>query len=299
MKRSLGIICVILLSSCSGNTSFSNLGSSLLSSTGLVSSSQADAIMKASSELAEAATPLTDEQEYYLGRGVSATILSKYKLAKNESATQYLNRVGAVVAAVSDKPETFGGYHFAILNSDEVNAVSAPGGFVFVSRGLLKQVHDEDMLAAVLAHEVAHIVKAHGVNAISEGHMSKALVLLGKEAVTSAAGQDVQMLTSAFSDSITDVANSLLTKGYSRRQEYEADEYAAELLKRAGYNPHALVKLLEGLKGLEGSSSGGWMSTHPDAEDRIDEVESVAKDDENSKKNLPVRAQRFKSNMNV
>lgn len=298
MKKFALLSCLALLSSCAGNTSFQNLGSSILSSTGLVSSSQAEALMKASSELAEAATPLTDEQEYYLGRGVAATILAKYKLASSQSATKYINQVGALVAAVSDKPETFGGYHFAVLNSDEINAVSAPGGFVFVTRGLLKHVHDEDMLAAVLAHEVAHIVKAHGVNAISDGHMNKALVLLGKEAVSSAAGQDVQMLTAAFSDSITDVANSLLTKGYSRSQEYEADEYAVELMKRAGYNPSALVKLLEALKALEGTSSGGWMSTHPDAEDRIDEVESLAKDDPNAKANMPIRAQRFKSSMN-
>jgi predicted Zn-dependent protease len=267
----------ICVSACAANSNLSGLGSSLLSSTGLVSASQADSLFKAGAELAESQTPLSSEEEYYLGRGVSATILSRYKLYKNSGMQLYISQVGSLLAAVSDKPETFNGYRFAILDTDEINAVSAPGGFVFVTRGFLEKLKSEEELAAVLAHEIAHVVKEHGIGAISDSHLNKALVLLGKEAASSAGGSEVQMLTNAFGDSISDVANSLLTKGYSRRQEYEADEYAVELLVRAGYETQGLMDSLKMLEALEAQGSGGWFSTHPHAEDRIDEVESQVK----------------------
>lgn len=287
------LLSMILAAGGCANQQFNALGSSLLSSTGLVSGSQADALVKAGSHVAKGVQSLSDEEEYYLGRGVAATILAKYRPYRNAEVNAYVNKVAAVVAGVSDRPETFGGYHVLLLDTPEVNAVSAPGGFIFLSTGFLRIVPDEDALAGVLAHEVGHIVKGHGLRAISEANLSQAFVLLGKEAAASQGGAVVQQLTSTFGDSISDIANTVLTKGYSRGQEYEADEYAAELLGRSGYDPLALVSMLDSLeKNAEGKGSGGWMSTHPSAEDRKDELDSLAKS-ASSEEGRELRNKRF------
>ncbi len=263
------------LVSCAQNSPLGRFGSDLMASTGLVSKSQADSIVKAGGKLAKAAEGLTDEQEYYLGRGVSAVILAKYRLVRDQALSSYINKVGAVVAARSDRPEIYGGYHFAVLDTSEVNAVSAPGGFVFISRGFLKLIPDEDALAAVLAHEVGHVVKGHGVKAISQANLTEALMIVGKEVASSQGGAELQALTETFGDSVSDITSTLLEKGYSRGQEYEADLYSASLLQQSGYEPKSLLTMLEVLKTAGGS--GGWLETHPDPADRIEEVESAAK----------------------
>jgi len=267
---------VALLSGCA-DSQFGAFGSSILSSTGLVSGSQADALVKAGQSVAKGVQSLSDEEEYYLGRGVAATVLSKYRPYRQAELTAYVNKVAAVLVAVSDRPETFGGYHVLLLDTSEVNAVSAPGGFIFLSTGFLKLVPSEEALAAVLAHEVGHIVKGHGLKAISEANLSQAVLLLGKEAAASQTGGIVQGLTSTFGDSITDIAGTLLTKGYSRSQEYESDAYAAELLKRAGYNQGGVLDMLTALE-KAGGGKGGWNSTHPEAADRLEEQEDLKAD---------------------
>lgn len=288
---------LLIAGACAKNSPFNQLGSSILSSTGLVSGSQADAFMRAGGELVEAARPISDEEEYYLGRSVSAMVLNKYPPLRNDRVNGYVNKVGASVAAFSDRPETFGGYHFLVVESAEVNALSAPGGFVFITKEMLNRMPNEDALAAVLAHEVAHIVKDHGMDAISQAHLTEAVTLIGRERISSSGGVTTQALEAAFGDSVGDVFKTLTEKGYSRSQEYEADEYAAELLKRAGYNPQAIVTMLRSLE--HGDASGGWFSTHPSASKRISEVEGSAAASAAAAKGEGLRTQRFKSAVNA
>ncbi len=292
LRTILGTSLIVLTAGCSGNPALSNLGSTLLSSTGLMSQSQADSLMKAGGQFAEAARPLSDEQEYYLGRSVAAMILGQYRPVRDDALHGYVNRVAGVVSGVSDRPETFGGYHVLILDSDEVNAMSAPGGFIFISRGLLNRATDEDTLAAIIAHEVAHVVKDHGTKAISRSHLSKGLGLLGKEALSSTGNFYADELTGVFGESVNDVFQTVATTGYSRSQEYDADEYAAELLTRAGYNPKALITMLKRLEAHGGK--GGWYATHPSPEDRVDEVEGKAVEIAAAAQGEQLRAQRFK-----
>ncbi len=272
---------------CAGQ-GFQEIGASVLGSTGIVTTDQAGGIFKAGGKLAKAAKSLSDEQEYYVGRGVSAMVLARHKAHPNQSLQLYVNRVGRAVANYSDRPETFGGYHFLVLNTPEINAVSAPGGFVFVTSGFIKLLPDEDALAAVLAHEVAHVVKGHGVKAISRSNLTGALLLIGQSAAASSDNIALQQLSSTFGDSINDVFETLMDKGYSRSQEYDADEYAADLLTASGYNAAALPKVLEILEQQKDSGDSGWFKTHPDPDDRREELE----DDKNLVVGLPVAAQK-------
>ncbi|MFN8389810.1 MAG: M48 family metalloprotease [Bdellovibrionota bacterium] len=272
IQHSVIALAALSLVSCADGQ-FNSLGSGLLSSTGLVNGSQADSLMKFGSGVAKGVQSLSPEEEYYLGRGVAATVLGRYRPYNNAAVNAYVNKVAVTVAAFSDRPDTFGGYHVQILDTPEINAVSAPGGFIFISTGFLKLIPNEDALAAVLAHEVGHIVKGHGVKAISQANLTQAFLLLGKEAAASQGGNVVQELTATFGDSITDITNTLLSKGYGRSQEYEADAYGAEVLQRAGYNPQGLKVMLSRLEeAAHAAPSGGWMSTHPAPEDRINEV---------------------------
>ncbi len=109
---------------------------------------------------------ITPEQEYYIGRTVGAMILQKYAPYNNTTANQYINVMGPMLAQASDRPETYGGYHFLIQDSDEVNALAAPGGFIFLTRGMLRCCPQEDAVAAVLAHEIGHVQSKHGLRAI-------------------------------------------------------------------------------------------------------------------------------------
>lgn len=298
-KIKFSILIGVMVSSfgCSGglNGDFRNIGSGILGSTGIISGSQAEAVLAAGDKFSKATRGLTDQQEYYLGRSVSAMVLSKYRPLRDTKSVAYINKVGKLLAKYSDRPETFGGYFFSILDTNEINALSAPGGFVFISRGFINILSDEDTLAAVLAHEIGHIVKGHGVAAISQSNLTEALLIVGKEAAASQAGGVAGELTSLFGESVTDIAETLLTKGYSRSQEYEADEFAAELMIKAGYNPLALKSALEKLK-QHSSEESGWATTHPNPEKRIDELDEdlIASSNEQQR---AVRAQRFKSSL--
>jgi predicted Zn-dependent protease len=267
----------VVVTGCS-NPAFKSIGTSILTSTGVVDPQQADGIFSAGAKIAKSQQDLTAEQEYYLGRAVSAKLLAQYPPVSNAELTKYVNKVGMALAAVSDLPETFGGYRFIVVNSPHINAMSAPGGFVFVSTGFLKKLPDEDALAAVFAHEIGHVVARHGVKAITNASLFSALGDAAATGVSVAASQtsapvDLGPITGVFSDSVNGVVDKLLTKGFDRGQEYGADLYAAQLLQRAGYDPRALARVLEILEKETSKDDSGWFQTHPDPDDRLGELE--------------------------
>ena len=288
-----------LVAGCAPGSGFQQIGSSLLSSTGFVTSSQADAIFSAGGKLAKAASPISEEEEYYLGRGVAAVVLSTYRPYRNATVEKYVNKVAAAVVAHSSRPETFGGYHVLVLDTAEINALSAPGGFIFLTKGFLAMMPDEDALAAVLAHEVGHVALGHGISAISQANLTEALTIIGQEAVASATDGLTTQLTAAFGDSVKDVANTLLTQGYSRSQEYKADEYAAELLRMTGYNQSGLVVMLRALDAKAGAqgSDGGWFATHPEPQRRLGELDGVPATPPAGDKGAASRLARFRAAM--
>ncbi len=261
------LIAVFVITACGGmNAGGFNYGS------------VADFITKGQ-KLLTASESLTPEQEYYLGRGVAAGVLGEYPPygSLNSALNRYVNQVGQTLVVHSDKPYTYNGYYFLVVNSDEINAFATPGGFVFVTKGLVKQMPDEDALAGVLAHEIAHVVLEHGVDAVRQANLADVVSTIALETAEQQAAGTSQLLlsnTKNFGLALDDILETLLEKGYSRSQEYDADEYAAKLLARAGYNPVGLSKMLEQIEIAEksGSFTGGFLSTHPSAEDRLDEV---------------------------
>jgi predicted Zn-dependent protease len=230
---------------------------------------------KSGEAVAKSFEDITPEQEYYVGRAVGANILTLYEPYPEPKANDYINLLGQTLAFSSERPETFRGYHFQILDSDEIDAFAAPGGLVFVSRGLLRCAGSEDEAASILAHEIGHVALQHGLKAIKAARFKDAGLAIGKAAVEEYGSADLARVTSAFSSSIDDITSTLVNSGYSRKAEAEADLAAVEILRRAGYDPKALVRMLETMKSRLASGGPGFAKTHPDPEDRIASIRAA------------------------
>lgn len=200
---------------------------------------------------------------------------------------RYLNRVGKNLAAQSDRPTI--PWTFGIMKSKDFNAVSAPGGYVFVAAGLLEQVQTEAQLAGVLAHEIAHVTGRHAIHAYNEmvaDKCTKAAFAERDRALTKAvlssldAPAVMNQITAKLNvpggfidfDSaegakllgpVVDGLSDVLMKGYSHEDEYEADQVAIDLLVSAGYNPHEYIHFLSRIP-----DQRGLMTSHPDKDDR-------------------------------
>ena len=242
---------------------------------GVITADQAESTKRVGTAVTKTFQDITPEQEYYIGRTVAATVLIGYKPQENDDLNGYLNQVGQALAQFSERPETFGGYHFLVLDSDDINAFAAPGGLILATRGLLKCCQTEDQLAAVLAHEIGHVEKLHGLRAIRTGRLNSALTILAVEAGKNLAGEQLAEVTKAFDESINDISGTLMNSGYSRNLEYEADAAAIAILKKAGYQPGALVSMLENMAKTWDSSRHDFAATHPAPADRIAQLKKL------------------------
>jgi predicted Zn-dependent protease len=218
---------------------------------------------------------MTEQEEYYVGRAVAATILGQYKVYDNGRLTAYVNTVGQLVALASDRPYTQGGYHFVILDTMEVNALACPGGIIFITRGMLQKARNEDELSAILAHEVAHVAHKDGLAAIQKSRWAEAVTILGSEGAKQVSGADVGKLLSLFEGSVTDVTKTLLVNGYGRKQEEAADQDSLGYLHQLGYNPYGLLDVLGKLAQQQsGGGSQGIFATHPGMDQRQTQLRS-------------------------
>ncbi|HAL92372.1 MAG TPA: peptidase M48 [Verrucomicrobia bacterium] len=280
-----------LATGCDTVNQLTELGTGIAVASGAINTNQAASINRTTQAVAKTFQDITPEQEYYIGRTVAATVLLGYKPQPAEDLNGYLNQVGQALAQFSARPETFGGYHFMVLDSDEINAFAAPGGLILATRGLLKCCKNEDELASVLAHEIGHVEKLHGLRAIRTGRLNSALTVLAVEAGKNLGGEQLAEVTKAFDESINDIATTLMNSGYSRKLEFEADAAAIAILKKAGYQPGALVAMLENMAKNWDSSRKDFAATHPAPADRIQELQKsgVA----SSVASAPARQQRF------
>lgn len=251
-------------------------GTSVAQQKGIVTEEQGKSITKVTTAVGKSFEDITPEQEYYIGRTVGAVIVNKYKPGTNAEANNYLNLIGQTLAQASDRPETFGGYHFLVLESNEINAFAAPGGLIFVSRGMLRCCKSEGAVAAVLAHEIAHVQLRHGLQAIDKGRLTQALTTLAAEGAKTFGGKELADLTRAFEGSINDITSTMINNGYSRGFEREADAAAVTLLSRVGYDPKDLVSMLKEMEGRLKPGGLDFAKTHPSPKSRIDDIESLS-----------------------
>jgi predicted Zn-dependent protease len=288
-----GLLAAVLFSGCA---EVSEAGAGIAHAAGVITDDQARAITRSAAAVEKTWQDLTPEQEYYIGRAVAAQVFQSYPPLDRPLANAYLNLLGQSLAVFSDRPETFGGYHFLVLDSDEINAFAAPGGLILVTRGMVRCCRNEDELAAVLAHEICHVTKKHGLAAIKQGRLTNAFTIIAAEGAKQAGSEQLANLTREFEGSVSDVVMTLTTSGYSRKQEGSADAGAVALLRRAGYPEAAMITMLQRMsERLRDAGGLGFAKTHPSAQSRIEALREVVSSAAFTPD--PVRQQRFAAAM--
>lgn len=246
---------------------------------------------------------LTESNEYYVGRGVAANAIARDPLLLDPAIDEYLTLLGYTIALESDRPETFMGYHFGVLNSPSINAFAAPGGFIFVTTGALKACQNEDELAGLIAHEVAHVCLRHpeiaanrasdkaGAFKLLSGATNLLIGLSGKGAGDQA---KLKELTGAFSKALDSLAEEMV-RGYGRDDELAADAMAVDLMSRpgVGYDPRALKAFISRLPKAD---RGAW-STHPELEGRLQLIDQEIEKRKVKAGTDPARTERFKAKL--
>jgi beta-barrel assembly-enhancing protease len=259
---------------------------------------EAKPFVEAGQKLRSSFADITEEEEYYIGRSVSALILGRYPVYQNDALTQYINLVGNAVALYSDRPEIYAGYHFLVLDTEEVNAMAAPGGMIFVTKGLLRRCRDEETLGLILAHEVGHVCAKHGLQAIKKSRLTDAFTFLGTQALQRYGPQEIAQLTTLFEGVLSDIVEQLVVRGYDRQSEFEADGLAIKFGTSTGYEPGGIVRFLRTMVGDSSAAAGkGWFKTHPSPEQRIEQLNGTIAALGRTPGIDPVRTQRFRQNI--
>lgn len=274
-RNLIALALCILVAGCGTLEKISEVGTGIAASTGVITTEQAQSINKSAGAIDKATQSMTPEQEYYLGRSVAATILSQSKPYDNRAITTYLNTVGQYLALFSEKPETFGGYHFLVMDTPDISAFAAPGGLILVSRGMLRCCKTEEALAGVLAHEIGHVELNHGMLAIDKSRYTALVTTLLAEGAKSVAGGNVGELTKALEGSVTDITSKMVNGGYARSSEFQADKSAVAILQKAGYSPSGLITMLAEMEKQLKPGGHDFARTHPAPKDRIAELNKL------------------------
>ncbi len=199
------------------------------------------------------------DREVELGKSMSKQLEHQVKLVDDPLVQNRVQLIGKKIAAVADRKDI--AYSFKAIADEEINALSLPGGFVYVNKGLIDRVDSDDELAAVLAHEVGHIVARHSIKKL-QAAMGYSLASI----------MTIPVPVSGEARVAADLAFTTLFLGYSREDELLADQLGARYSKLAGYNPRAMITFLEKLeehnrrKPLQPKN---YLKTHPYVPDRI------------------------------
>ena len=243
-------------------------------------SDAADALSRLNQMVTTLHEDLTPQDGYYLGRAAAAMIIQRWRLyTENPALTTYLNLICMALAVNSPAPDWFNGYHLAVLDSPVPNAFSTSSGHIFVTRGMVALATSEDMLAAVIAHELAHVQLAHGIQGVNHARLVRSLQEEGARAAASAErdAAAVERRRVELQVIATEMIHTLLDQGYSQTQELEADSLALELLAAAGYAPASLIEILRILERTQPRQEGIFGTTHPIPALRIDNAERKAR----------------------
>lgn len=216
----------------------------------------------------DAVLPIAYDEELVIGQAMSMQVVSRYGGVVNDPLlTEYVSLVGQAVANACDRPDI--DYRFAILNHSSINAFATPGGYIFVTRGLLDQIRNEAELAAVLGHEISHVSQKHILNIIQR---SKQLAGVA-EAGLSYFKQD----PSKFKGVVDEAVKKLLDEGLDQGKEIEADQLGDVFAARVGYDSNAYVALLTRLRTTKGDDQA-FFKTHPNFSDRIQAVQQTVQE---------------------
>ncbi|MDW5417768.1 M48 family metalloprotease [Iodobacter sp. CM08] len=223
---------------------------------------------------AEANRTISPEEEQLVGAGLASNLLGAAPLVASPALQHYVNQVGMWVAKQSEQPNL--AWHFGVIDSPNINAFATPGGYILLTRGLMNILRSEAELATVLGHEIGHVLKHHHMRAIQADK--------GKEAFGSAlqgvvAYKDGGAKNQLGANVIKGFSETYI-RGLDKGDEYEGDVIGMVLAARAGYNPYALVSVLQTMAAInpQDSTVALMFSTHPSPSDRLNKIDQVIGD---------------------
>lgn len=215
---------------------------------------------------------MSESQEVAVGRQSDAQVKKQYKVYGSKPLQDYVNRVGQRIAKQSHRPGLE--YHFAVLDSSEINAFALPGGYVYITRGIMAYLNSESELAAVLGHEIGHVTARHGVRQQSAAQAANIGLTI--------ASIFVPEINTMGGSNLANIVGGALLSGYGRDHELEADRLGAEYLARTDYDPQAIITVIGVLKnqelqdaklakqeGREPRKYHGVFASHPDNDTRL------------------------------
>ncbi len=210
-------------------------------------------------EIVRALTGFSQEEEVAIGRQAAGNILGAAPLVKDAKLQQYVNRVGRWIASQSERPDL--DWHFGVIESSDINAFAAPGGYIFVTEGLYRSLQSESELAGVLAHEVGHVIKKHQLKILQQSR----LVDMGGKLLTKKVGEN------EYIRSLIGSGAEIFARSLDKNAEFEADRIAVILAARAGYDPFGLPTVLQdiGHVAKDDNRIALLFKTHPHPDDRL------------------------------
>ena len=217
---------------------------------------------------------MSESEEVLTGQKGDQEVHKEYGVYDNPALQRYVNEVGQRLARQSHRSNLE--FHFTVVDSPDINAFALPGGYIYLTRGIMAYLNSEAELAAVLGHEIGHVTARHSVQQYSASMAANIGLALGSILVPELRGGAQDMLN---------LLGTSLLSGYGRGHELEADRLGAEYLARTGYDPQAMVKVVGILKdqelfdaeiarseGREPRRYHGLFATHPDNDTRFKEV---------------------------
>jgi len=202
------------------------------------------------------------EMDLSMGRGADKDVIAQYGIYANKPLQLYVNRVGQKLISHLSDPE-FDHFFFKIVDSSEINAFALPGGYIYVTRGILGMLNSEAELAGVLGHEIAHVVRRHGAKQVIRSIGAQILSIGAAIADPKHAGQWLMVSSQMFNS---------INRGFGRDAEMESDAHGILNIYQAGYNPNAVVDFLNSLREKEiwsGQSYHSFYATHPETKGRM------------------------------
>jgi len=244
----------------------------------------------------------TLEEENALGENTIRALLSDSTINTQPHIQRYVNKVGYWLASHSSRADL--AWQFMVLEDTAVNAFAAPGGNIAITTGLLYSLNNEAELAGVLAHEIAHVVLYHHMNALqtkSKTGLLLDIAILGAQVGNAKTANEKGELKGPEVSGMFDKAvDDLYYRGLDREDEYEADRLGVLLSAKAGYDPYAFVSVLQVIGSREGREEkdlARFIRVHPSASSRLSSLEAVLLVADSYELSNRILAQRFISNV--
>jgi predicted Zn-dependent protease len=235
---------------------------------------------------------LSESDEIKMGKQTDVSVVQMYGVYDDEKLTKYIDEIGQKMAKISHRPNLT--YEFKVMDSPVINAFAVPGGYVYLTRGILAHLNNEAELAGVIGHEIGHITARHSAQKYSETYLANLGLGVG-----SMVSEDFAMFAGLAAQGL-----GLLFLRFSRDDERQSDVLGVEYSTKVGYDAREMANFFYTLDKMQSQSEQGglpnWFSTHPNPADRVVDVrkEAEKKQAELSKKDLKIRRKVYLENIN-